>query len=817
MPNIDNKIQIGDSWKDLADVQINILDSWKSVSEGYVNISNSWKQFWSALPADFYGHTIANSCRFNAPDTAYMHKTPAGTGNRRKWTFSAWFKMGNLGTGGEFLCTTPGTGYTHLKTVSDTVYAQLSAGGSAWYKQSNMVIRDVGSWYHIVWSVDTTQPTASNRSRIYLNGVEITSWSTEQNITQNTYTDMNMTNEHRIGGHITSVNDFDGYMAEVVWIDGTQYSASDFGEFKAGVWTPKDVSGLTYGTNGFHLDFADSANLGNDVNGGTDLTEVNLAATDQVTDSPTNNFCVVNAVEPTTNFAYSEGNLKATKTGANSDHSCRASLFVSSGKWYWEGKCGNNADIAFGIGLNTTGLGNFPAMEYCYHANSNKYNLGSATGTGIAYTTNDIISCALDLDSGKIWWAKNGTWIESGDPGAGTGEQYSGVAGTLAPMAYVFTSAKWWYWNFGQDSTNVSTGNADDNGYGDFEYDVPAGFLALCSANLSDPAWMTNYTEDYVDDGFKVVLYTGNSTTGQSITGVGHQPDMVVLKNRETVVEWKVIDSVRGAQNELNWDSQNDDSTDAQGLTSFDADGFTLGTTSDTGYNENTKNFVSYNWKESATYGFDIVTFEGTGSAHTESHSLGVIPDVMILKNIDGGGNDSWMVYHTGNTAAPETDYLMLDLSNATADLNTIWNDVAPTSSVFTVGTHDAVNASGQTIMAYLFTSIEGFSKFATYIGNTDADGPFVYCGFRPAHVLIKRVANSANWQDYNSAVNTYNPADSLLATDTTSAEQVDVWPIDLLSNGFKLRMAHVNWNASGETYIFMAWSEQPGKYSNSR
>ncbi|KKM04534.1 hypothetical protein LCGC14_1763280, partial [marine sediment metagenome] len=495
---------------------------------------------------------------------------------------------------------------------------------------------------------------------------------------------------------------------------------------------------------------------------------MNLAATDQVTDSPTNNFCTMNPLSPVgTPPTYTEGNLQVHD---GTVHAITATDIITH-KAYWEIYINtfSSGGLLWGI-WDITGN---PADASSYTAAAVYCWIASSTGAGDYYVAGvddsgahgntaatDKLMFAYDPDTGKFWLGVNGVWNE-GDPAAGTGAGMTVGAGIRARMTPYYATnggagGGLSHFNFGQDSTNVSTGNADDNGYGDFEYDVPAGFLALCSANMTDPSWMTDYTEDYVDDGFNVVLYTGNSTTGQSITGVGHQPDMVVIKNRETVVEWKVIDSVRGATKELNWDSTNAESTDAQGLTSFDADGFTLGTTSDTGYNENTKDMVSYNWKESTTYGFDIVQFTGTSSAHTENHGLGVVPECIILLCETAGQNHA--VYHIGMDASAPEDYgMFLDLTLVRQDNTALWNDTAPTSSVFTVGTAGDTNGSGKVYVGYLFASIEGFSKFGSYEGNGSVDGPFLYCGFRPAFVIVKGVTSPQTWMVTDAMRDTYN------------------------------------------------------------
>jgi len=274
------------------------------------------------------------------------------------------------------------------------------------------------------------------------------------------------------------------------------------------------------------------------------------------------------------------------------------------------------------------------------------------------------------------------------------------------------------------------------------------------------------------------------------------------------------MDSVRGATKELNWDSMNAESTDTQGLTSFDSDGFTLGTTSDTGYNESTSDFASYNWLEGATYGFDIVSYVGDRTTpRAVAHSLGVKPDVMIIKNRDEALN-SWAVWHKDLSSLR---CLFLDTSGSENNYPGYWGSTEPTTSNFYVGDAGTTNETGDNIIAYLFKGIEGFSKFGSYTGNGNNDGPFVYCGFRPALIIVKNtVTNAYRWAAKDNKRDAYNVATLYLAPNDAQVEGA-AYEMDFLSNGFKVRTNSVTVNASGEVNVFMAWAEQPFKYSNAR
>jgi hypothetical protein len=333
------------------------------------------------------------------------------------------------------------------------------------------------------------------------------------------------------------------------------------------------------------------------------------------------------------------------------------------------------------------------------------------------------------------------------------------------------------------------------------------------------------YTDiDKPTDYFNTVLYPGN-TNAQSITGVGFQPDLVWIKYRSDVANHHLYDVVRGVQKRINANATNAESTSANHLTAFGTDGFTVGTEND--INENGQTYVSWNWKAggsassntdgsitssvsaNTTAGFSIVSYTGNGSAGaTIGHGLGVTPAMIIQKIRSSTGN--WLVYHHKNTSAPETDFLRLNTTNATADEVTIFNDTAPTSSVFSVGTENTINGNGVTCIAYCFAEKKGFSKFGSYTGNGNADGTFIYTGFKPAFVIIKQSSASGNqWNIYDNKRNTSNVMDKFLLANSNQAE-ASYSVIDFVSNGIKLRNTASNFNTSGSTYIYMCFAESP-------
>ena len=456
------------------------------------------------------GFNVANSCRFNDGSTSYMHKTPSSAGNRQKWTFSAWLKL--TADINHYLFSS-GTGAT------DRTYINFNDGALAVQNRidssnvlnliTNAVHRDVAAWYHFVVAIDTTQGTAANRAKCYVNGTQITSFETETYPDQNVNTFVNNTQLHTVGKPSwTDSAYYDGYMAEVVHIDGQQLAPDQFGEFDSdsNIWKPINVSGLTFGTNGFYLDFEDSANLGNDANGGTDLTEVNLAATNQSTDTCTNNFATLNPLstgnkQAQRHVALSEGNLFAVGNSSSNNGNAYTTMAVNTGKWYCEIKATDVRGTGYPyIGVcNETchnqggqaGLDSSSGVDGVAYSPDGRKNInGTSSSYGDSFTDNDIIGIALDLDNGAVYFSKNGTFQASGDPTSGASKTNAVHTFTVGDYYFfalsVYEAASDVSCNFGSPAYAISSSNADGNGYGNFEYAVPSGFFSLCTKNLAE-------------------------------------------------------------------------------------------------------------------------------------------------------------------------------------------------------------------------------------------------------------------------------------------------------------------------------------------
>jgi len=454
------------------------------------------------------GFNVANSCRFNDGSSDHMLKT-ASAGNRRTFTFSTWFKRGQLSTNQQFFTSysaanAGGFAYMQLEIPESGVIGDrisLEVYGTILLK-TNQVLRDPSAWYHLVIAVDTTNATANNRCRMYLNGTEITSFATRNNPDENFDFAYNQDSIDLVlasnNYNDTKGNYFDGYLAETVWIDGTQYAASDFGEFDdSGIWKPINVSGLTFGTNGFYLDYKASGNLGNDANGGTDLTEANLTAIDQTTDTCTNNFATLNPLEPSPNaITFSEGNLVEVGSGGNGGRFVGGTIAVSSGKWWCEIKVTVNGSYPiigiidsrsyfkmqsayFVEGSQTTQ----DRSGYAAFTNADVYNNGDNNfGSWETYGNGDIIGLGIDMDAGTPTFTlqKNG-----GDEKTFTAEVPPSGFYTFPAIGGYYASAKAEV-NFGNPPYAISSGNTDGAGFGNFEFAVKSGYFALCTKNLAE-------------------------------------------------------------------------------------------------------------------------------------------------------------------------------------------------------------------------------------------------------------------------------------------------------------------------------------------
>ena len=439
------------------------------------------------------GYDVANSVRFDG-SSAYMNKTFGTPTNNKKWTYSFWIKKSGVAGNQAILgCGADGNnrGLIYFADNGKLYYYETTSGTDTTEIGTNRLFRDPSAWYHIVVAVDTSQGTEANRVKIYVNGTQETSLAASNYPSQDATDDINSAIRHDISGrnHAGSSDLYlNGYMAEVVFIDGQQLAPTSFGEFDEDSpthWKPINVSGLTFGNNGFYLDFEVSDTLGNDANGGTDFSINNLAATDQSTDTCTNNFATMNPLSKGSNITISEGNLKVSN--GNSDNSILGTIGLANGKFYWEAKCTGQTTYAnIGVTLASadgTTHSTVDAGRVVYSHNGYVYKeglSGQSNVSGLAtFTTNDIVSVAYDGENGSVKFYKNGTLVNTttdSDLEFSNNEYITSIGMNQGGFEL----------NFGSPPYSISSGNADANGHGNFEYAVPSGYFALCTKNLAE-------------------------------------------------------------------------------------------------------------------------------------------------------------------------------------------------------------------------------------------------------------------------------------------------------------------------------------------
>ena len=562
-----------------------------------------------------------------------------------------------------------------------------------------------------------------------------------------------------------------------------------------------------------------------------------------------------NKENTTSGIAYKEGNqFVDTTTGYPT---VLSNMAPRTGKWYVEFYHNENTGYNV-IGIEQVGYERYDNhlpdeiyqrhyLFYSHNGNKSRRNAdgtSSSTSYGSSWGTNGkIVMCALDMDNGKIWWGVDGTFYDSGNPATGTNAAYTDLntdAGFyMAFSDYNSGTDGQCTINAGQDSSfagakSTGTANAaDSNGFGNFYYTPPSGFLSVCSANLPiaediDPA---STDDDYPQKLFDVALYAGTSST-QTID-IGFQPDIVWWKNRGTGNSHIIADSSRGVT-KVNQINANGAETNAYQtyFTGFAATGPTFAS-NDIGTNQTGSTYAALCWRSNGgttatntsgtisstvqvnqNSGLAIVEYTGNGSnGATVGHGLGKAPEWIMVKNRDA--TDDWACYHVFNG---NTHYMILNSNGGKVD-NTYWADTSPTSTVFSIGTDHKINASTEKYIAYCWTGIEGFSSFGGWDEATDnVRGPFIHTGFRPKCVMIKMTVTGDNWGWLDSRRNTYNPRNTMFTFGSNSPGEStnDYYAVDFYSTGFQVTSnnAQVN-HTSYDPYIYMAWADVPGKYNN--
>jgi len=824
---------------------------WDLGSQAQAVKTNTW-------PISGLANPISGSLRFRASASAYLNRTPSVAGNRRTYTWSAWVKRSELSSNQSlFAVNNNGADYQEFRFQdSNTLRLIFDAAANNYAVEVPTVVwRDVSAWYHIVLAVDTTQATSTNRVKIYVNGIQqtVSALSGFSFPAQNFDTYVNATLPHAIGNfNYNNSLYFNGYMTEINFVNAQQLTPSSFGQTSpiTGVWEPIKYTG-TYGTNGFYLSLSDTSSIGKDFSGnGNNWTPNNISTANDSTfdlmrDVPTQwapqgvtdvggvvrgNYATLNPLDKLGSSGFptlANGNLRATPV-----NTVAASTIAlpTTGKWYWEATLSTGQYPEYGLARTTSpGGGSSTAVFGVYYNGTNVWLANSSDGLtdgNHAINSGDIGLVAVDVDNNKVWFgrSRSGTvvWAGGGNPATGSSPTFS-ASGGGGVYATTF-DAQIWCFPFVASGAGSDVWNANF-GQQPFVYTPPSGYKTLCTTNLPTPtigATAANAANKYFD----ATLYTSTGTT-QTVTNSGAmQPDFVWQKARSNSQDHYLFDAVRGSSKWLESNTTDVEGTSATFLTSFNSDGVTWGTANlPNGWTNviwqwnaggstvtNTAGSISSQVRANPTAGFSIVTYTGTSANATVGHGLGVAPSMLITKPRSSA--DSWISWHT---ALGGTGYFYLDLTNASASAATVWNSTTPTSTVFSLGANGGVNASGVNFVAYCFAQVAGYSAFGSYTGNGSTDGPFVYTGFRPRFVLIKRTNATEDWNIWDSSRSPFNLASVMLRPNTSDADDGTVPGIDLLSNGFKWRNTWNGTNASGSTYIYMAFAEHPFKNALAR
>jgi len=794
-----------------------------------------------------YGTTssLTKSLRFRASNSAYLSRTPSVASNRKTWTWSGWVKRTLQSNGALFSVSTGPGAYqqTSFYFSGDSLrfYSDLTISADV---KTSAVYRDTSAWYHFVCAFDTTQATASDRVKIYVNGVLQTALSATTYPTQNTDGQINNTSYAFEISRSNGATFLSDYLAEVNFIDGQALTPQAFGQYDAtsGVWSPMKFVG-TYGTNGFYLPFTDTTStttLGYDSSGnGNNLATSGFSLTagstyDSMNDVPTltsataANYAVLNPISSSASFALTNGNLSTPSNQDNKANNC--TIGVSTGKWYWEVVVNNNSSYCPYVGVTSFSQENDPdvspgltstagrsairlASPYTYKNYTATSNATGSTNQGSTGT----IGVALNLDAGEIKFYNGNTLFHTDTtiPTNGT---------ILFPYVGV-TNSGIGSWN----STSLNFGQQP------FVYTPPAGFVALNTYNLPTPAIVRG--NQYMD----ASLYNGNGGA-QAINNnvdLSNGGGLIWIKGRNLTIGHYLTDSVRGYTRYLQTNSTDAEYSDGPTITTSTG-GFSFNSASLT-LNALTYTYVAWQWKAggtavsntagaitssvsaNTTAGFSIVTWTGTGTGSTTvGHGLSTLPQFVIIKK--RSTTSGWYVASYASGQGLNYAYHLFLNTTGALDSNNdpyyLGGQASLTSNVLAIApgtSNTGGNENGTTYVAYCWTPVAGYSAFGSYIGNGNVDGPFVYTGFKPRFVMIKDATNAATqWTMLDSARNNYNVVDARLIANLNNAENAQNL-LDFTSNGFKLRDTYSVINTSGANLIYMAFAECPFKYANAR
>lgn len=748
------------------------------------------------------GYTVPNAGLFDG-STGYLSRTPGSTGNVDTWTVSLWMKPSDLSTLQAVLGAAAGSNTTFMTLYSQqgsTDYlelVELVSSVDTYRINSDASFRDP-IWMHVVIRRDSTDGTAANRERIYVNRQLLS----DAGPTNSTLNQDGLWNNsaylHTIGAlnNVALGTFYDGYMTEIAHIDGQSLDPSSFGEDGPyGSWLPKNISGLTFGINGFWIKDpstgVDSSGNGNDFTVTGTITQVSDTPTDSK-GRDVGNYATLNPLEPSSwagDPVYSNGNKTVAQNGAGADRARSTLQLPQTGKWYFEGTLDAVGSGTQTIGVcDVTGTLEGAAESRGYQSDGNKTDTVTAA-YGAAYTTNDVIGIKVDMDAGTIEFLKNNT---------SQGTAFSDLSGIDWFAGVRLGTSGQWTLHFADDELN---------------YSFPTGYKTLATQNLPESTAI-------LSEHMATVLYTGNGST-QTIDSGLSDCDVVWIKNRDTTDSHHVFDTLRGATNFLITDSTSLEQTDANSLTAFSGGTFDLGTY--VAVNTNTENYVAWcfslpsnetnssgtvsvNWKYNATLGMAIGTYTGNGTAGATlgiPSAFGKAPFMVTFKNRTTGAT-GWYTWHLNNGAGP-FGYLYLNSTDIVRSTSPQLNGTAPTSSVITLGSGTEVNTLNDDYIVVCFFETD-LCKPIAYTGNGNADGPLAYTEGLPEWLMVKSTdAPGESWYMWDASRDPHNPTNNRLVANLSAAEVVDR-TLDRLSTGFKPREANNAHNGSGYKYVGVAF-----------
>ena len=757
--------------------------------------------------------TIAKSCIFNDDDNPYLTRTAGGSpSSTRIFTLSWWVKRSTLATTQTMIGLAEVTGSTNRPVMNFNSSNQLqivTSGGTTMNKVSNRTFEDTSKFYHFVVRIDTTQSTADDRVKIYVDGDQITSFGTNTNPSQDA--DFQLASQTMNIGRLSGTSQkFDGYLAEIHYADGQSYGPDTFGvtDTSTGRWIPKSLGSITYGNNGFRMQFANTAGqtIGDDTSGNTnDFTVNNIATTDITTDSPTQNHTTLNSLVIGPNISLSEGNLKATYSGGAQSYGVASSTPVKGGKYYCE--CTVNTRGSQLMFVNV-----WNELEYVTnHAAENpvfknggvgyRDDTGDVDSTirggvnidyGASYTSGDVIGIALDADTGTVWYSKNGTWQNN----ASSAQIANGLTANSAVTGLISASPTYnennrFLFGVTAHSGHISTWNFGQKA---FSYTPPTGYSAIQQDNFPE-----------------------------TTKGI---PDLIQIKNRDQADTWIWQDTLRGFGEYMS-SSSNDygNSAITDGIQKSLSGGVQI--EDNVAVNSEAESYVGFNWvanngvtatdtsgdlstelQANPTAGFSIAKFTVSGSGvRTWAHGLGKTPEFGHLWTYDNQPYGT--TWHHKMSSTPAQHYTLMRSSQAMAGFTNGWGTSGPSSSLWS-GTVAQLFTAGLTYIFYSYVGIEGYSKFDFYIGNGNAEGPFIYTGFKPRYVYIKSTGATSHYV-FDTLRFPNNPNGENVAYEGTFTEAATGNEgLDILSNGFKIRTTSTGTNGNTTRYIYAAFAEHP-------